>query len=197
MSTIVGTSSHITWTVIWLKWRQKIAWNRVYSFWQLFCLFWRKNIFFRNSRFSVRSVFVINVSFFTSVVGYWQNGLRRKHGKCSLCNNWWHSFMNQRLNHVVLLYKKCNCIRIMSLNTCNKNVDIIWNRHGHQCSRIWKLSANFTLNQCIKIVSRFFGPRYIGEDFFLGSCDSADRGRSIRVNFHAECFFLVSISEEI
>ena len=36
--------------------------------------------------------------------------------------------MNQRLNHLVLLYK-CNCIRIMSLNTCNKNVDMIW----HYC----------------------------------------------------------------
>ena len=44
---------------------------------------------------------------------------------------------------------------------------IIWNRHGHECSRIWKLSANFTLIQCIKIVSRFFGPRYIGDDFFF------------------------------
>ena len=31
--------------------------------------------------------------------------------------------------------------------------------------RLWKLSANFTLIQCIKIVSRFFKPRYIGEDF--------------------------------
>jgi hypothetical protein len=26
----------------------------------------------------------------------------------------------------------------------------------------------FTLIQCIKIVSRFFGPRYIGDDFILG-----------------------------
>jgi hypothetical protein len=26
----------------------------------------------------------------------------------------------------------------------------IWNRHGHECSRIWKLSGNFTLIQCIK-----------------------------------------------
>ena len=29
------------------------------------------------------------------------------------------------LNHLVLLYIKCNCIRIMSLNIYNKNVDII------------------------------------------------------------------------
>jgi hypothetical protein len=74
------------------------------------------------------AVFVINVSLFTSVVWYCQNGLRRKRWKCSLCNEWWHSFMNQRLNHLVLLYKKCNCI-IMSLNAYNKNVDIIW----HYC----------------------------------------------------------------
>ena len=87
--------------------------------------FGKKMSFFRNSRFPVRSVFVINVSLFTSVVCYCQNGLRRKRGKCSLCNEWWHFFMNQRLNHLVLLYK-CNCIRIISLNTYNKNVDIIW-----------------------------------------------------------------------
>jgi hypothetical protein len=31
-----------------------------------------------------------------------QNGLRRKHGKCSLCHEWWHSFMNQRLNHYTI-----------------------------------------------------------------------------------------------
>jgi hypothetical protein len=48
---------------------------------------------------------------------------------------------------------------------CNDALSIYWNRHGHECSRIWKLSANFTLIQCIKIVSRFFKPRYIGEDF--------------------------------
>ena len=33
------------------------------------------------------SVFVINVSFLTSVVG-----------KCTLCNKWWNSFMNQKFN---------------------------------------------------------------------------------------------------
>ena len=42
------------------------------------------------------------ISVFTSVVCYCQNGLRRKHGKCSLCNEWWHSFMNQRLNHYTI-----------------------------------------------------------------------------------------------
>ena len=101
--------------------------NRVCSFSQLICLLWT---FFLLPKFtfSVRSVFVINVSLFISVVCYCQNGLRRKHGKCSLCNEWWHSFMHQRLNHLVL-YKKCNCIRIMSLNTYNEHVGIIW----HYC----------------------------------------------------------------
>jgi len=48
-------------------------------------------VFFRNSRFPIRSVFVINVSLFASVVCYCQNWLWRKHGKCLLCNDWWHS----------------------------------------------------------------------------------------------------------
>jgi hypothetical protein len=36
--------------------------------------------------------------------------------------------MNQSLNHLVLLYK-CNCIRIISINAYNKNVETIW----HDC----------------------------------------------------------------
>ena len=96
------------------------------SFCTITLSFLEKNYFFlRNSCFPVRSVFVINVSLLTSGVCYCQNGIRRNHGKCSLCNEWWHSFMNHRLNHLVLLYTKSNCIRIMSLNTHNKNVDII------------------------------------------------------------------------
>ena len=51
----------------------------------------------------------------------------KKTWKCSLGNEWWHSFKNQRLNHIVLLYN-CNCIRIMSINTFNQNIDIKW--HG-------------------------------------------------------------------
>ena len=133
------------------------AWNRVIGFPQLCCLFLKKK-FFRNSRFPVRSVFVINVSLFTSVVCYCQNGLRRKHGKCSLCNEWWHSLMNQRLNHLVL-YKKCNCIRIMSLNTYNKIVNIIW----HYCiiSQIklhgfWKrsISSHKYEERCIEVYDK-------------------------------------------
>ena len=49
-----------------------------------------------------------------------------------------------RMNQLVLLYEKCNSIRIMSINTYNRNVDIIW----HYCiiSQItlhgfWKWSA--------------------------------------------------------
>jgi hypothetical protein len=50
--------------------------DRVFSFSQLLCLFfWEKQIIYilRNSRFPVRSVFVINESLLTSVVCYCQN----------------------------------------------------------------------------------------------------------------------------
>ena len=100
------------------------AWNRVFSFSQLFCLFW--NLFssseihvFQSDQFSLLMYRCLLPSSVTV----------KMHGKCLLCNEWWHSFMNQRLNHLVLLHKKCNCIRIMSLNTYNKKVDIIW----HYC----------------------------------------------------------------
>ena len=124
-----------------------------------FVFFMEKKIF-RNSCFPVRSVFVINVSLFTSVVCYCQNGLRRKHGKCSLCNEWWHSFMNQRLNHLVLLYKKCNCISILSLNTYNKNVDIIWDYCIISLIKLhhfWKRSAltNMKRNALKYMINRF------------------------------------------
>ena len=119
------------------------AWNRVFSFSQLFCLFWEKQISSEIHVFRSDQFFVINILLFTSVVCYCQNG------KCSLCNKWWHSFMNQRLNHLVLLYK-FNSIRIMFLNTYNKNVDIIW----HYCiiSHIklhgfWKRSALTTMKK--------------------------------------------------
>jgi hypothetical protein len=57
-------------------------------------VFFGKKTFSRNSRFPVRSVFVINVSLFTSVVCYCQNGKGGKHGKCSLCNEWWHCWLD-------------------------------------------------------------------------------------------------------
>jgi hypothetical protein len=123
----------ITWVcnMDFSKWRPNILHEIEYlAFHNYFVFFWKIFfLFFRNSRFLVRSVVVINVSLFTSIFCYCQNGLLRIHGNCSLCNEWWHSFMNQILNHLVLLYKRCNRIRIMSLNTYNNNVDIIW----HYC----------------------------------------------------------------
>jgi hypothetical protein len=115
------------------KWRSEILHEIECLVFHNYFIYFGKKKFIWNSRFPVRSVLIINISLFTSVVCYCQNGLRRKHGKCSLCNEWWHSFMNQRLNHLVLLYRKCNCIRIMSLNTYNENVDLIW----HYCITIW------------------------------------------------------------
>ena len=46
---------------------------------------------------------------------------------------------------------------------------VIWKRRGHECSRIWKLSADFTLIQCIKIVSIFLGRDMSPGTTFLGS----------------------------
>jgi hypothetical protein len=54
-------------------------------------------------------------------------------------------------------------VQYFLLNNINSD---IWNRHGHECSRIWKWSANFTVIHCIKIMSTFFGPRYIGDDLY-------------------------------
>jgi hypothetical protein len=80
----------ITWGWGWYgfsKWRPEILNEIEYLvFHNYFVFFGKTNFFFRNSCFPVRSVFVINVSLFTSGVCFCQNGLRRKHGKCSLCN---------------------------------------------------------------------------------------------------------------
>ena len=43
---------------------------------------------------------------------------------------------------------------------------IIWNRHDHECSRIWKLSVNFTLIQCIKKCRDFLGRDISWTTFF-------------------------------
>ena len=134
------------------KWRPKILHEIEYkmylAFHNYFVSYGKVFFFFRNSHFRSDHFSLLIIVLFTSVVCYCQHGLRRKHGKCSLCNEWWHSFMNQRLNHLGLLYKKCNCIRIMSQNTCNKNVDIIW--HYYIISQItlhvfWKRSDQLNL----------------------------------------------------
>ena len=94
------------------KWRAEILHEIDYKMYLVFHTYF---VFFGKKNSSeihifVRSVFVINVSLFSFIVCFCQNGLLRKHGKCSLCNEWWHSFINQRLNHLVLLYKKYNCL---------------------------------------------------------------------------------------
>ena len=68
------------------KWWPNILHEIEYLVFHNYFVFLGKNkFFFQNSRFPVRSVFVIT-SLFTFVVCYYQNGLRRKHGKCSLYN---------------------------------------------------------------------------------------------------------------
>jgi hypothetical protein len=67
---------------------------------------------------------------------------------------------------------------------CKDALSIYWNRHGHDCSRIWKLSANFTLIQCIKIVSRFFWAEiYRGRLLTLITGSSS---RLLRIRFSAD-----------
>ena len=73
---------------------------------------------------------------------------------------------------------------------------LIRDRHGHECSRIWKLFANFTLIQCIKIVST-----YIGHDFFrVESSLIQSNSRSLRdlkSYFRTEFFFLLVCQKNI
>jgi hypothetical protein len=67
------------------------------------------------------------------------------------------------------------------------NLKIIWQFHAHPVHQK---------------VSRFFGPRYIGDDFFLGP-NLVSFNRTVvpyeisKVNFHIETKILVSMSEEI
>jgi hypothetical protein len=84
----------------------------------------------------------------------------------------------------------------------------IWNRHGHECSRIWKLSGNFTLIQCIKKCRDFWAEIYWGRLFFRAESNLIQSScryfiRVIvpyeisKVNFRVETKILVSMSEEI
>jgi hypothetical protein len=67
------------------------------------------------------------------------------------------------------------------------NLKIIWQFHAHPVHQK---------------VSRFFGPRYIGDDFLLGS-NLVLFNRTVvpyeisKVNFRVETKILVSMSEEI
>ena len=58
-----------------------------------------------------------------------------------------------------------NCWNVPLMAKCFR---LIWNRHGHECSRIWKLSGNFTLIQCIKKWRDFLGRDILGTTFFYG-----------------------------
>ena len=67
------------------------------------------------------------------------------------------------------------------------NLKIIWQFHAHPVHQK---------------VSRFFGPRYIGDEFFLGP-NLVSFNRTVvpyeisKVNFRVETKILVSMSEEI
>ena len=88
-------------------------------------------------------------------------------------NKWFHMKYIGKMAETESLLSTC-CTKQKLQSICNPNnpvvilrFAIIWNQHGHECSRIWNWSGNFTLIQCIKKCRDFFGPRYIGDDFFL------------------------------
>ena len=68
---------------------------------------------------------------------------------------------------------------------CKDALSIYWHRNGHECSRIWKLSANFTLIQCIKIVSSFLGRNISGTTWLLAFI-SGSSSRLLRLRFSAD-----------
>ena len=80
---------------------------------------------------------------------------------------------------------------------------LIWNRHGHECWRISKLSGNFTLIQCIKIVEIFWGRLFfrVESSLIQSSCRSFFRVivpyEISKVNFRVETKIIVNMSEEI
>ena len=100
---------------------------------------------------------------------------------------------------------------VLSIQTVFNLVKIhllIWNRHGHECSRIWKLSGNFTLIQFIKSVEIFWAEIYWGRLIFRAESSLIQSScRSFigvivpyeisKVNFRVETKILVSMSEEI
>ena len=65
-----------------------------------------------------------------------------------------------------------------------------------------KIIWQFQVHPVHQKVSRFFGPRYIGDDFFLGP-NLVSFNRAVvpyeisKVNFRVETKILVSMSEEI
>ena len=93
-------------------------------------------------------------------------------------------------------------------NVCNFTVSLIWNRHGHECSRIWKLTGKFTLIQCIKKCRDFLGRDISGTTYFRAESSLIQSScRSFigvivpyeisKVNFRVKTKILVSMSEEI
>jgi hypothetical protein len=102
--------------------------------------------------------------------------------QCStFCLLWCSSCYGTAVGHRSLLNRSGICDRIvccniffvhtavLSIQTVFNLVKIhllIWNRHGHECSRIWKLSGNFTLIQCIKSVEIFWAEIYWGRLIF-------------------------------
>ena len=76
--------------------------------------------------------------------------------------------------HVFLIYNWTTSLRYIDkiqfnmTFICYSDSHIIWNRHGHECWRIWKLSAHFTSSSASKYCRDCFR-RYILGTIFLWS----------------------------
>jgi hypothetical protein len=73
----------------------------------------------------------------------------------------------------------------------------IRNRHGHECSRIWKFSGNFTLIQCIKKCRDIWAEIYRERLFLVPNLVSFNRAvvpyEISKVIFRVETTIIVSI----
>ena len=142
---------------------------------------------------------------FTAYHNYWEIAFFWRNSKSKKGNN-----SNKMLDGVVFscqqigvnTFYKCIEFQVNSFDYWEISI-IIWNRHGHECSLIWKLSGNF-IKKCRNILGRDI----LGTTFFWAkssliqsSCRSFIRVivpyEISKVNFRVETKILVSMSEEI
>jgi hypothetical protein len=80
---------------------------------------------------------------------------------------------------------------VVQCKACKDALSVYWNRHGHECSRFWKLSANFTLIQCIKIVwaEIYRGRLFFRAEIYRGQLlilITGSSSRLLRIRFSAD-----------
>jgi hypothetical protein len=102
-----------------------------------------------------------NTLYFLNVNKYWHDR-KRWEKEANIVKG--ARFCYCRIYHKFVNFIILNIFKVVKWKSC---FILIWNRHGHECSRIWKLSGNFTLIQCIKSVEILWAEIYWGR-LFLG-----------------------------